>query len=130
MTKCEFGKKEVKFLGYIISSDSMRLELDKTRAMQDITEPTNISELRSSGGMMNQLGEFIPNLTEKVKPLRDLLSKKNQWCWGHKQQRTFCSLKCKLFSAPVLQLYDPYKQLKISADASTSGLGTVMLPGR
>lgn len=38
--------------------------------------PHNISELRSFLGMVNHLGKFVPNLAEKDKALRDLLSKK------------------------------------------------------
>lgn len=47
MSKCEFAKREVKFLGYIISADGMRPDPDKTRVVQNMKEPTNVSELRS-----------------------------------------------------------------------------------
>lgn len=57
--------------------------------------------------MGNHLDKFIPNLVEKGKTLRDLLSKRNQWYWGPEQLKAFTNLKHELSSMPVLQLYDP-----------------------
>ena len=123
LKKCEFGKKKVNFLGYIISADGLKPDPDKTRALQELKEPMNTTEVRSFLGMVNQ----FHNLAEKDKPLRDLLSKKNQWYWGPEQQKTFNRLKQELLTSPVLQLYDHNKPLRISGDASSYGLGAVML---
>lgn len=102
MSKFEFGDREIKFVGCIISADSMRPHPNKTRTVGDIVAAMIISELRSFLGMVNQLGKFIPNLAENEKTLGDLTSKKKQWCSGHEQQRVFCSLKCNLSSTSVL----------------------------
>lgn len=126
LKKCEFGKKEV-FLGYIVSADGLKHDPDKTRAVQKLKEPTNTTEVRRFLGMVNRLGKFIPNLTEKDKPLRDLLSKENQWYWGPEHQKTLNRLKQELSTSPVLQLYDPNIPLRISTDVSSYRLRAVML---
>lgn len=70
MAKCKFGKGQVKFLGYIISADGMRPDPEKAKAVQNMKEQTNIGELKSFLGMVNQLQRFIPNLAEKDKTLK------------------------------------------------------------
>ena len=80
--KCELSRSEVVFLGHVITSTGIRPDPEKTQAIRDMKEPTNVSELRSFLGMVNQVGKFIPQLAEKDKALRDLLSKKNCWLWG------------------------------------------------
>jgi len=76
--------------------------------------------------MINQLGKFTPNLAENTKPLRDLLSTKNQWSWGSRQQEAFNQLQSLVSSNCVLTLFDPCRKTCVSADASSFGLGAVL----
>uniref|UniRef100_A0A1A8B6K3 Integrase catalytic domain-containing protein n=1 Tax=Nothobranchius furzeri TaxID=105023 RepID=A0A1A8B6K3_NOTFU len=76
----------------------------KTEAVKRMKVPTTVSELRSFLGMVNQLGKFIPQLAERDKPLRDLLSIKNCWMWVAKQVRAFQDLKDALTAPPVLAM--------------------------
>ena len=77
--------------------------------------------------MVNQLSKFKSHLASKTKPLRDLLCKDNQWYWGPEQEKAFKSIKHSLVSSPILALYDPNKEIKVNADASSYGIGGVVL---
>ncbi|RXN13010.1 GTPase IMAP family member 8-like protein [Labeo rohita] len=125
--KCKLSKRKVHFLGHIISAEGISPDPMKTAAIRNMTEPSNVSELRSFLGMVNQLGRFIPQLADKDKALRDLLSKKNCWIWGMEQAKAFQTLKDSLSSPPVLAIYDTNRDCKVSADALPYGLGAVLM---
>ena len=77
--------------------------------------------------MVNQLSKFIPNCATLLHPLNVLLSKKNEWTWGQSQEEAFTTLKGKLSKLTTLTLYNPAANLKLSADASSYGIGAVLL---
>jgi len=62
-----------------------------------------------------------------TKPLRDLLSKRNQWSWGQAQRKALSEVKAALTKSPILALFDPNCETTVSADASSYGLGAVTL---
>ena len=127
-TQCsQFGKTVIKFLGYVIDKDGIHPDPEKTKAITEMKPPASVSKLRRFMGMINQMGKFSPNLAEHSQPLRELLGKKRAWIWGPAQDQAFTSIKDELSSSVTLSLYHPEAETKISADASSHGLGAVLL---
>ena len=126
-SKCEFGKDRLKFLGHLIDEQGIQADPEKTSAIREMKPPSNIPELRRFLGMVNQLGKFSSNLADLTRPLRELLGKKSTWLWDTAQDQAFSSIKAELSKPTVLALYNPQAPTKISADASSYGLGAVLM---
>ena len=67
--KCQFYATEVSFLGHIVNDREVSPDPEKTRAIQNVSRPTNISETRCFLGMLNKLNKFSLHLAERTKPI-------------------------------------------------------------
>ena len=100
--KCLFGQNSLKFLGHVVNKNGISADPDKVTAIKQMEAPKKISALRRFLGMVNHLGKFSPKLATTTQPMRDLLSKRTNWCWGAEQAATFKATKDELLKSTVL----------------------------
>ncbi|KAL0199933.1 hypothetical protein M9458_003120, partial [Cirrhinus mrigala] len=124
--KCIFHAQSVLFLGYIISSEGVRMDPDKVKAVVDWPTPDSRKALQRFLGFANSYRHFIRNFSQLASPLTALTSAKTTFRWSSAADSAFANLKSRFVSAPILVAPDPTRQFVVEVDASELGVGAVL----
>ena len=81
-------------------------------------KPTNITEMRSFFGLVNQLGDFSPDIATAASSLRSLLRPSESFLWSPDHDNAFEEVKRLLTAPPVLAHFDPLADTELKTDAS------------
>ena len=97
-----------------------------TEAISKFPTPTNISELHSLFGLVNQLSSSTDTIAEFLSLMRPLLSTKNEFVWSSKHDQALAHAKRHLTGTPTIAFFDVKRPTHICTDASRQGLGFVL----
>lgn len=124
ISKCEFGVRKTKYLGYIIEAGvGVSMDPEKLLAIRDWEAPKSLKGVRSFLGFANFYRQFIEAYSAIAEPLLALTKKGTPFRWGGREEAAFEQLKNKFISEPALAQWDPERETTLEADCSGYSLG-------
>ena len=128
MSKCQFGRSEVHYLGHVIGGGKVKPDPQKLNAVNNYPTPTSKKEVRAFLGLAGYYCRFVPHFSSFVEPLTELTKGRNpdKVRWSDKCENAFSKLKELLVTPPVLKVIEPDKPYILQTDPSELGLGAVL----
>ncbi|KAJ9520881.1 hypothetical protein QJQ45_014069 [Haematococcus lacustris] len=142
LSKCEFNRPELAFLGHIVGRNGVAVDPAKVKVVAEWPQPRGLKELQAFLGLCNFFRRFIRGYSSVAAPLTDLTRQDKQaaptgaqhdarvqeaFAKDPQVKGAFQALKAALCSAPVLALPDFSKPYLVWTDASLQGTGGVLM---
>lgn len=128
--KCRFAYEQLKFLGHVVSSAGVLPDPEKTAAVRDFPQPREKKSLRSFLGLCAYYRRFVKDFSRVSEPLTRLTKEDSSFVWEAPQEEAFRELKRRLQAPPILAHFDDNAPTEIHTDASSVGLGAVLVQRR
>ncbi len=127
LTKCEYLKSKITFLGHTVDGGGIHTMDDKISAIKNFPQPQIVEKVRSFLGLCGCYRPFIRGFARIASPLTQLLRKEVPFHWNAPQDKSFNDLKSALINTPALAFPDYSVSFSLYTDASALGLGAVLM---
>ena len=125
--KCGIKLPEIKFFGHIYDQNGARPDPTKVEDIRALPAPQTKQQLQEFLGMVTYLAPFISHLSQNTAALHDLLKRESEFQWNASHQEAFTAVKEAISEETTLSYFNPKKDTTIQVDASSKGLGAVLL---
>lgn len=129
LDKSEFLKREVAFLGHIVTDQGVKPNPDKIIAIQKWPVPKTPKELKGLLGILGYYRRFVRDFAKITKPLTAQLRKGETIEHTSQFMKAFETCKSLLTYSYILQYPDFEKPFVLTTDASNFALGEVLSQG-
>ena len=92
-SKCSFGVRSDKFLGYMVSHQGIEVNPNQIKAIKSLQPPRNPKEVQKLTRMTTALNRFISRLADKCRPFFLLMNKWKGFEWIEECALAFQQLK-------------------------------------
>jgi hypothetical protein len=133
LSKCEFHRPEVKFLGFVVGREGIRMDTDRIETIRDWPEPQSVKDIQMFLGFTGFFRRFVPSYSRVTAPLTEMLKKKAREAMSGRFELTpkargaFEELKTAFSSPPLMRHFDPQKPILLVTDASGYAVAGIML---
>jgi len=124
--KCEFFKKEILYLGHVVSGEGIKCDPTKVEAVQKWCRPRTARQVRMFLGTVNYYNRFVENFSGLAYPLFQQTRKTVKFAWSEECQTAFETLKQRLLEAPVMGYPQDEGLYILDTDASGFAIGAVL----
>ena len=127
LQKCKFFQTSVEVLGHVLTPNGLKTVPSKVQSIALWNALRNVNELRSFLGLASYYRKFIQNFSIRAEPLFKLLKKNQEYIWTPDRNEAFEDIRQCLLSDPILSYPDFDKEFIVRTDASSQGIGAVLL---
>ena len=125
-SKCDFFKKEIHYLGHLISVNGIQPLPEKLESIRSMPKPRSPKEIKQFLSLTGYYRKFVPRFSDMARPLTKLLAHDCEFKWTNQCDNSFQMLKDTLCSAPILKYPDTSKPYTLYTDASKYGWAGVL----
>jgi len=127
--KCNFLRKEIDFLGHIVTQEGVKPNPNKIQAIKDFPCPKTIREIKSFLGLLGYYRKFIKDFAKITKPITRQLKGKKSIVIDDEFRKAVEISKNLLCNDPILIFPDFTKPFTLTTDASNYAIGSVLSQG-
>lgn len=104
LDKCYFLQEKIEYLSFEITINGISPANQKLKSVIEYPTPIDLKGVRSFVGLASYFRRFVRNFALIARLLTELLAKNAKFTWGKAQNESFCELKKRLSSNPILKV--------------------------
>lgn len=130
--KCDFFKREVQFLGHVLSSEGISKSPEYVKKVKEFPKPITVSDLKKFLGLINFQRKFFDKCSIVVKPLTEITGRpeKEKIDWDENKEKAYTKILEEV-EKDIKLTYPDYgensSKLELYVDASGVGAGAVLM---